>query len=78
MLLTDQSTTFDNCSQCWSWAVSARLRSENVLIGGAAPGRIMDGDDVVPASLQLAGDQARVHLVEQEPQETACRARQTR
>lgn len=45
---------------------------EHPLVGRAGPGRFVNRDDVVAASSQLAGDEARVHLVEQELQEAAC------
>lgn len=51
---------------------------DHLIVRAAAPGGLVDRGDVMAASSKLAGDQARVHLVEQELQEAACRARATR
>ena len=51
---------------------------EHLLVRRAGPGRLVNRNDVVPTSAELAGNEARVHLVEKELQEAACRARATR
>src|SRR5687768_4869390 len=51
---------------------------KNPLVRGAAPGRLVNRDDIVPARPQLLRDDELVHFVDQELQDAARRMRASR